>query len=159
LQVKVGIIVYSQTGNTRAVADVLREKLEGAGHEPHIEDVVPDGEVHPGKKDVEYSSAPDVGPYEALVVAAPVQAFSLSVGMKAYLSQLEAGAMSGKQAVCFVTKQLPGKWTGGNRAIRQMRKLCEEKGASVIGSEIIVWSSRKREQMVREGGERIAGLF
>jgi len=56
-----------------------------------------------------------------------------------------------------VTKQLPGKWTGGNRAVARMKKICEEKGGTVYGSEIIIWNSR-REQAVGKALENLVHL-
>jgi len=156
---KIGIFVYSQTGNTSSVAKTLQEKLEASGHEVKTETILPAGKLHPGKKDVKFQFKPNPAAYEGLILAAPVQAFSLSEGMKAYVSQLEAGALEGKEIGCFMTKQLPGKWTGGNQALRQMRSLCKEKGGTIAASSIIIWSSKKRDAMIQDAVATIGALF
>ena len=48
---------------------------------------------------------------------------------------------------------------GGNRAIGQMKKICESKGAEVSGSGIINWSKSNREQKIVEVVDRLSGLF
>lgn len=152
---KTGILVYSQTGNTRSVAEKLRDELAAAGHEVEVAEVVPEGEVHPGKKGVIYREKPDPAPYECIVMAAPVQAFSLSVGLRAYLEQLEPDSLAGKKVLGFVTKQLPGKWTGGNRAISQMSRICAEKGAGLSAGEIIVWTGKNRDQRIEQAVSKL----
>ena len=81
---KIGIIVYSQTGNSQSVAEKLKDRLTEKGHTAEVEQVVPAGEVSPGTKEVHFKSKPDVEAYEALVFGSPVQAFSLAAAMKAW---------------------------------------------------------------------------
>ena len=86
----IGIIVYSQTGNTLSVAERLKEALSSKGHTSSIERVEIVAEsLHPKLK-----AAPDTVPYDALVLASPVHAFTLAPAMKAYLAQLPE--LSGK---------------------------------------------------------------
>ena len=144
----IGILVYSQTGHTLEVAEKLSGKLTSKGHSVSIEKVEPEGDVNPGMKSVAFKSKPDPTPYDAVVFASPVQAFSLAVTMKSYLAQIPR--IEGKKIVLLVTKQLPGRWTGGNRAIRQMARSCEEKGGDVVRSDIIFWSSKEREKDIEE---------
>lgn len=154
---KIGIIVYSQTGNTLSIAEKLKEKLSAAGHEAAVERVEPAGDVHPGMKNPEYSNKPDVTPYEGVVFASPVQAFSLAVGMKGYLSQV--ASLEGKKTAFFVTKQLPFKWTGANQAIGFMKRTCQAKGAAVLGGETIFWGKPDRDEQVTSLLESIADMF
>lgn len=154
---KIGIIVYSQTGNTASVAQKLKEELEGAGHAAQLETVTTVGEVKPGAKEIELKAAPQVDAYDALVFAAPVHAFSLAPAMKAYLQQLPA--LAGRKVACFVTKQLPFNWTGGNGAIAKMKKLCQEKGATLCGEAIVTWAGGKREQSIAAAMEKLCQAF
>lgn len=156
---KIGIIVFSQTGNTKSVAEQLKEKLEAAGHTAAVDPVVPAGEVSPGPgpKDVSFTSKPDVEAYDAVIFGSPVQAFSLAAVMKAYMAQI--GSLKGKKTACFVTKQLPGNWTGGNKAVKQLTKACEAKGAEIAGSSIVIWSSKEKEQMISEAVDKLSALF
>jgi NAD(P)H dehydrogenase (quinone) len=153
---KVGIIVYSQTGNTHSVAKKLKDKFAEAGNVAEIEQITITGEAGPGSKNFQLETIPEVGPYDAIVVAAPVQAFSLHPAMAAYLEQLTS--LQGKEVACYVTKQLPGKWTGGNRAVARMKKICEQKGGTVCGSEIIVWNAR-RGQSIDQCADRLSSCF
>lgn len=140
-EVKVGVIVYSKTGNTYSVAEKLKDKLAEAGHDAVIERITTVGKPPDDLKSVQFDNRPDVEPYDLLIFASPVHAFSLSIVMNAYMTQL--ASLKGKKIACYVTKSLPGKWTGGNRAIAKMKQICEEKGGTIIGSEIIVYSSRR----------------
>lgn len=150
----IGIIIYSQTGNTSTAAQQFKEKLEKAGHSVEIKQITIVGK--PSSKEIRLNSSPEVDDYEALVFASPVQAFSLAQVMKVYLSQLES--LKDKKIVCFVTKQLPFNWTGGNQAISQMKNLCETKGGKVSGSAIVNWQQSKREQ-AKEAFARLSALF
>lgn len=153
----IGIIVYSQTGNTNSVALKLKEKLATAGHSVNIERVIPAGDVQTGAKDIKFKSRPEVSTYDALVFGAPVEAFSLSQVMKSYLTQV--ASLKGKKGACFVTKGLPFYWTGGSRAIAQMKKICGSKDATVCGTGIVVWGDKNREKKIAEVVEKLSRLF
>jgi hypothetical protein len=90
----IGIIVYSQTGNTYSVALRLQEKLAATGHVATLEriEVV---EVAPAKP-VQFKTLPDAGPYDALIFGAPVHGF---VPANARLSQ--AGRLAAGQEGCL----------------------------------------------------------
>lgn len=153
---KVGIVVYSQTGNTHTVAQKLKEKFIAAGHSAEVEQVTVTGNTSPGSKDFQLVTIPNTSSYDALVFAAPVQAFSLSPVMAAYLKQIQS--LQDKKIACYVTKQLPRKWTGGNQAIGKIKRICESKGGTVCGSEIINWNSN-REQIIDECVDNLVCLF
>ncbi|MEN4017237.1 MAG: flavodoxin family protein [Methanobacterium sp.] len=153
---KIGIIVYSQTNNTYSVAEKLQEKLAVAGNEVNIEKVIPVGEVHPGSKNIEFENKPDVNEYDALIFGSPVQGFSLAPAMKAYMEQM--APLQDKRIACFVTKKLPFNWTGGTRAIGQMKKICQAKGGIVYGTGIVVWN-KQRDEKIAEMVEEFSNLF
>jgi NAD(P)H dehydrogenase (quinone) len=152
----IGMIVYSQTGNTHSVALKLQEKLAAAGHAVALERVEVIGEVQPGQP-VQFKTLPDAEKYEALVFGSPVQAFSLCQAMVGYLKQVPS--LLGKKVACLVTQAFPYPWLGGNRAVRQMTRLCESKGATVCGSGVVNWMKRSREQQIVEVVDRLSGLF
>lgn len=140
----IGIIVYSQTGNTLSVAERLKEALSSKGHTASIERVEIVAEsLRPALK-----TAPDTAPYDALVLASPVHAFTLAPAMKAYLAQLTD--LSGKKVSCYVTMMAKVSWMGGNRAIRKITKACREKGAELISSGIVHWTDRARKQQIED---------
>jgi len=153
----IGMIVYSQTGNTHSVALKLQEKLSAAGHAVTMERLQVVGEPRPGTKDVRLETPPDAGQYDALVFGSPVHAFSLSPAMTSYLEQV--GSLQNKTVACLVTEAFPYPWLGGNRAIRQMKRICESKGATVCGSGIVNWMKSRRDQQITEVVDRLSGLF
>jgi flavodoxin len=152
----IGMIVYSQTGNTHSVALKLQEKLSAAGHSVSLERVEVTGEVQPGKP-VQFKTLPDAAKYDALVFGSPVQAFSLCQAMVDYLKQV--ASLQNKQVALLVTEAFPYPWLGGNRAVRQMKRLCESQGATVCGSGIVNWMKKRREQQIVEVVDRLSSLF
>lgn len=153
----IGIILYSQSGNTLSVAQKLQEKLMATGHTVNIEQITVTGDVSPGKRQFELTAIPAVDPYEGLVFATPVQAFSLNPVMAAYLEQLPS--LKEKKFACLITKHLPFSWTGGKQAIAKMKNICTAKGASFLGAEIVVWSGSRRQQNIAKSIESLAKFF
>ncbi|MCD1294071.1 flavodoxin [Methanocella sp. CWC-04] len=154
---KIGIIVHSQTGNTFTVAQKLQDKLSTAGHSVNIERIAPAGGEQRDAKNIRFDKLPDLSAYDALVLGAPVQAFSVSPVMAAYLKQLPS--LQGKKIACFVTKGLPFYWTGGNRAISQMKKACESRGGTVGATGIVIWKKTGVEKNIEDVVEKLSGSF
>ena len=153
----IGLIVYSQTGHTNSVAVTLQKKLTAAGHSAVLEQITITGNTpaQPGK--FQLSKIPTADSYDAIIFGAPVQASSLNPVMKAYMGQLSS--LKGKKVALLVTKQIPILWLGGTGAIARMKKECESRGATVIGTEIIAWASLKREQSINRSIENLSKLF
>ncbi len=154
---KIGLIYYSGTGNTRIVAEGLKEKLESKGHTAVFDEITIEGSTPAQAGKFELTHIPDPCSYDAVIFGAPVQAFKLNPVMKAYLEKLPA--MDKLKASVFITKQLPLLWTGGTGAVAQVKSALEARGAKVIGTEIVVWSGKKREQSIRQCLENIGNLF
>jgi len=153
----IGMIVHSQTGNTHSVALKLEEKLTAAGHSVNLERLKVVGGYEPRKKDIQFETLPNVEQYDALVLGSPVEAFSLSPVMVSYLKQI--GSLQNKDVAFLVTQAFPYPWLGGNRAVRQMKRACESKGATVCGSGIVNWMKKRREQQIVEVVDRLSGLL
>ncbi len=149
------LLVYSQTGNTMSVAQAAVKMLQEAGHTAEIIPVETVGEVKPPEKP-EIKPLPDLSGYEAVILASPVQAFSLSAPMSACLATI--GGLSGKKVGLFVTQHLKHAWLGGNHAIRQMKAPCQAAGAEVYATGIIHWSSPKREAQIASLCQSLAAL-
>ncbi|NLW47081.1 MAG: flavodoxin [Firmicutes bacterium] len=132
---KIGIIIHSQSGNTRLVALKLQEKLSTLGHNVTIEPIEPIGDAHPGVKNLQLKTYPEIAKYEGLIFAAPVWAFNISPVLTAYLSQLST--LKDKKITAFVTMGFPFPWMGGNRAIAMLKKICRTKGATIAATAII----------------------
>ena len=152
---KTGIIVFSRTGHTRQAAQKLQEALRTKGRDSELEEVTvsnpqPEGDL----SRIRLTNKPAVEAYGRLVFAAPVWGFNLSAVMKAYLMGLPS--LKGKKISLFVTHQLPLPWMGGNAAIRQMKKLCREKGGEVVSGAVVSWSEKRRERDLAELLNRLA---
>jgi flavodoxin len=157
---KIGLIIFSRTGNTYSVAEKLRNRLSANGHEAIIERVTYDEaagrkETDPNK--VLLTNIPDPEKYDALVFGSPVEGFSTSIAMSAYLSRL--GPLNGRKVACLATQMFPYAWLGGNRTISQMSKVCSEKGANVTGGGIVNWSCKDRDKRINDTVERLSSIF
>lgn len=153
---KIGIIVYSQTGNTLTVAQMLKQKLLSQGHQAEVERVtVSEGTGRGAQKSLSF--VPDVSPYDWLIFGSPVQGFELAVPMAAYLQQI--GSLEGKKIACFVTKRLPQKWTGGNRAIAKIKQICTLKKGKVLGSAIVFWTAKRKDSSIAACIDELSSLL
>ncbi|HOC06143.1 MAG TPA: flavodoxin family protein [Bacillota bacterium] len=143
---KIGIIVFSHTGNTLSVAEKLQAKLTAASHSVQLEQVTA-AEESPRAEKAGLRNAPDTSSYDMLIFATPVWAFSLPPVMKLYLDQIPT--LKGKAVGCFVTQTFPFPWMGGNRTIRQMVSACEALGGNVFHTAVINWT-RGRETSIAQ---------
>ena len=150
---KVGIIIYSQTGNTISVAEKLREKLSKEDREVSLERISITGDSPKAGSKIVFENEPKVDPFDVIVFGAPVQGFNLAVVMKKYLEEI--GDLKGKRVHLFTTKAISNKWTGGTGTIKKMKKLSEEKGAKVGETGIIFWKEKHRENMTNEVIDKI----
>lgn len=154
---KIGIIVYSQTGNTFSVSEKLKAKLSEKGHTANLERLILTADSNPEARIIHFQNLPDIGKYDNIIFAAPVQAFSLCPAMKKYLSNL--GSLEGKAISLLVTQGFPAPWLGGNHAIRQMKRFCQSKGANIVDSAIVNWMRKDREQLIVSRVEQLSGNF
>jgi len=153
---KVGVICFSQTGNTLSVAQKVEQALATAGHTVQIEQVEPvSSEFKPGTP-ISLKTSPDPAPYDVVILASPVHAFSLAPVMKFYLSSLPG--IAGKPVHCFITQHLKKAWMGGNHAVRQIRAACQANGTRLMTSGIVNWSSSQREQQIQSIVDRLRTL-
>ena len=139
---KIGMMIYSQTGNTLLVAERIENRLKAIGQDISIEKIQIENEKTPTKLSV----APSHKPYDFIIFAAPVQAFGLAPAMKTYLQQMEL--LNGKPVFGFVTQHFKKSWLGGNSALKKMRQLCQLKEGKLVHTEDIHWSSGNRDQEI-----------
>lgn len=150
MNMKIGIVIYSHTGNTLSVGERLKEVLTGRGYSVYLERVTTIDGNSDHKNIVKLNQIPGIGAYDHVIIGAPVQAFSLSPVMKAYLSQLTEA--NGKSFACFVTQHFKKPWMGGNQAVKQMIRLISQKRGKVTDTGVVNWSNKARE-------EQIAGIM
>jgi len=152
---KTGIIIYSQTGHTRLAAQKLLDELRRKGQDAELVEVkVSNQKPEANASLIQFTNKPEVDACDRLVFAAQVWGFSLSGVMKAYLAGISS--LKGKKISLFVTHRLSLPWMGGNSAIRQMKKLCKEKGGDVVSHAVISWSEKRREHDIIEMVKKLA---
>lgn len=142
---KIGIIVYSQTGNTYSVAEKLQNALIKKGHKVNIEKI--EASRDPKQPTViNLTKIPDINKYDSVVFATFVEAFCLCPVMIKYLDQIKT--LKGKNITGFVTQFFPYPWMGGNHAIKQMKKACASKDNNISISAIVNWKNKKRDKLI-----------
>ncbi len=137
---KIGIIVYSETGHTYNVAKQLQKSLEKT-NKVTLERIEI---IRPNKKNrnqYSFKCKPAIKDYDLIIFGSFTEAFSLAPVMLQYLNSLN---LSNKKVMCLITHYFPYAWMGGNRSLKQLQTTCEEQGANVLKTGIINWSHKKR---------------
>lgn len=153
---KIGMIIYSKTGNTNLVAKKIKEKFEAIGHNVSLEQLVTFQDEETDINKIKLENMPKVDDYDLLILGAPVRGFSLAPVMKAYL--MRGSNLDEKKIGVYVTQYFPFKPMGGNQAITQFKVACEAKGGKVLKTGIINWSNAKREKQIEELVDQMTSL-
>ncbi|MBD3322077.1 MAG: flavodoxin [Chitinivibrionales bacterium] len=150
----IGIIVYSQTGHTvavaRAVADILRKK----GHDVDIQLLRTKGAVKPRNSGFTIVNPPELDEFDALIFGTPVWAFTAAPVVIKFLKSIET--LKGKKTLPFAVKGLPFNWTGGNQAINRMTEMLVLNGADVCEGEIVHYGIKPNEEKMQALASRIS---
>jgi flavodoxin len=154
----VGIIIHSDTGKTLFVAEQIQKKLMEKGLNVNVERVTAVKQSPHSKKQIVLENVPDPGNYDAVILGAPVWNFSLSPVMKLFLKEC-GDKLKDKTKGCFITQGLAYRWMGANRAIKQFKKLCSEKGFTFETSAVVNWQNKSREKMIENAANVFAELF
>jgi len=153
---KIGIIVYSMTGHTLAVATKLQDALSATGHDVHLEPPRVAGPVSLGATDALLETVPEIDLYDALVFATPVRGGTPAPPMASYLEQITS--LVGKRVACLVTGVFLAGW-GRNQTLTQMVETCASKGATVCSSGSVGWWSLGRRRQIAEVVDNLAGCL
>lgn len=143
---KIGIIVYSKTGNTMLVAERIRAALAEAGEQVEIERFQAETENASSNTPIRLTALPDPNKYDAVILGAPVQAFSLDPAMSMYLKSI--GGIKEMSVLCFITQHFKKPWLGGNRAMKQMIAQLKESGVTASALGVVNWTNEKREEQI-----------
>lgn len=153
----IGIVVYSETGHTLAVAKKLKETLAASGHKVSLERVEPAGPVSLAATHVTLKTRPKIEPYDALVLGTGVRGGEPAPPMASYLAQLSS--LDGKQVACLVTGFFPVAGWGRDQTLARMKEVCESKGATVCGSGSVGWFSLNRRRQIVDAVQALSKLF
>jgi len=151
---KIGILVYSDTGNTLSVAERIKTQIEKNGGTAVIERVTAAKASSSSGEHVQLLNIPDISGYDKLVIGAPINGFMLCRAMQAYLAK--HADLKGKDISCYVTQQLKSSFFGGNKGIKQIKAYCGKKGANVLNIANIHWSSAAKEEEIASAVELMA---
>ncbi len=142
---RIGIIFYSKTGNTKSVAERLFKKLSNEFEDVKIEEITITGDIEKG---FQIDNNPPVNDYDIVVFGSWVMAFSLNPVMKKYLSMLPS--LKDKKIFCMVTQHFPYKWMGGSNCLNQMRKIVKSKYGELYLTDVVSWTNKKREEQIEK---------
>jgi len=145
---KIGIIVYSKTGNTLQVAERIAAKLTKMGEHVEIQRFTAEEESAQSSRPVRLHKTPNPNLYDALIIGSPVKAFSLDPAMTMYLQQ--AAFTNQVPTFCFLTQYFKKPWMGGNHAMKQLLSQLSEKGITAQPLGIVNWSNAKREAQINK---------
>lgn len=151
---KIGIILYSYSGNTLLVGERLKGVLINKGHEVSLVRINAINEDLKSGRPIQLTEIPDTSQYDEIILGSPVRAFSLSPIMKAYLGKLHD--LQGIRISSFVTEHFPKAWMGGNRAIKQIKRMVRDKNGKITDCGVINWSNTMREEQINEMVDRFS---
>jgi len=152
----IGIIVYSNTGQTLALVEALQQKLASSGKQAAIEKLEAPADFKPGQTSTTLVSVPSVSAYGEIVLATPTWGGRPAPPMAAFLEQLPD--LQGKRVVYVVTGFFPPRM-GCNETIAQMKAACEAKGAASSGEGSLSWLTFGRKKKAAKLVEDLAGLL
>ena len=156
---KVALVVYSRSGNTKSVAEKIKERLTSEGH---TADYLPVSHEPKKEKDnpmekIVFIDLPDLSGYDVCVFGSSVEAFNLCRVMQQFLCELEQNA---KKAVCLTTQQFMKSWLGGNAAQKKMQKLLCAKGYNVVGGAHVNWKLEEgRNERIEQAVGKVCELI
>ena len=153
---KIGIIAFSNTGHTAKLAEEIGKRIEGKGHsvEKHFLEIA--GTASPVAASVELKSTPSIKEYDAVLFGFPVWGGRPPIVMNTYLDRI--GSLNGKKIACFATHFFFPAW-GGTQSLKTFKEICELKGADVICTGSVQWSSFRRHKLLREVASKISTYF
>ncbi len=138
----IGIIVYSETGNTLALCEQARDILTGYGQNVTLARIT----VHDVKLDRTLRDAPAAGQYDLVILGTPVQGFSLPVPVREYLARAEFA--DGVKLGVLITQYFKADWLGGKQTLKQARDAFARFHPVFYGAGIVHVRSRKRDQQI-----------
>ncbi len=141
----IGIIIYSQTGNTLAVAVELKEAFHELGHKVEIKHVKID-RFHPITNNYKLIGNPSVTQYDVVIFGGPIHSFRLCSMMRRYLMQIDS--LDGKIVYGFVTHYFAHASLGGKQGIQNMENLVLNANGKMSKTAIIDWSSSNRANQI-----------
>ncbi|MGC9362326.1 MAG: flavodoxin family protein [Candidatus Syntrophosphaera sp.] len=143
---KIEIVVYSETGKTLQLAELVRDKLSGDGHQvglTRLQTSAPFDSKHMLPMDkIEFTNLPDVGAADCVLVGGPVWAFRSCPAAKKAIRDL-GPQIKGKKFLPFVTHAFPFDWMAGTWSANGMGRVARNQGADVLSGVVLSGSGKK----------------
>jgi len=146
----VGIIVYSETGHTLEVVNMLATRLRNK-HTVTIYRLAYD------KARNATSGVPYINGHERLILATPVQGFAPSIPMMEAIKRIEN--FDGRPVDVVITQYFRYKWLGGTQTIGMLQKAINA-AKGIVGIAVnIHWHRRDRTDQINQAIETFAHQY
>jgi len=140
----IGIIVYSETGNTLALCEQARDILTGYGQNVTLDRIT----VNDIKLDRALRDAPASNRYDLVILGTPVQGFSLPGPVREYLARVTFA--DGVKLGVLITQYFKADWLGGNQTLKQALAAFARFHPVFYGAGIVHVRSRKRDAQINQ---------
>lgn len=146
----VGIIVYSETGHTYEVIEMLAKKLS----EKHKVTLY---RLKYDKAQNVVNGIPYINGHQRLILAGPVQGFSPSIPIVATIQRIEN--FDGRVVDVLITQHFKHKWLGGKQTLKALKRAIESaKGVYGIDADIH-WSRRDRHEQIQAAIDNFVTVY
>ncbi|MDD3803207.1 MAG: hypothetical protein PHW02_02320 [bacterium] len=145
---KILIVFYSETGNTKLFAEEVKKAVEKKNivcDMIQIETDVPARNYNPSNQVLNIKNMPDAEGYDYVILGGPVMAFRANYATMKCIKEING--IKGKKFIPFVTQHFPFPFMGGTNAISMMSKEAKKAGAEVLEGSIIniAWHDYKND--------------
>ncbi|MFO8144354.1 MAG: hypothetical protein R6T89_01285 [Candidatus Syntrophosphaera sp.] len=154
----IAIVVWSETGKTLQLAELVRDKLGGDGHQvslTRLQTTVPFDSKHilPEEK-IEFTNLPDVSAADCVLVGGPVWAFRSCPAAKKAIRELGLQIKS-KKFLPFVTHAFPFDWMAGTWSASGMGRIAKKQGANILPGVVLSGSGKSDRTNYNRVAEKI----
>jgi len=157
---KAAVVFYSETGNTKLLAEEIKKALEKRGVETlfsQVESNVPARDHMQTLEALEIKNLPSVADCDIVFAGGPVMGFRANGATMKCISEMKS--LKGKKFVPFVTQYFPFSFMGGSNSVRMMSNEAKRMGAEVMPGIIInvAWHDYKKDMASK--AEKSAEMF
>jgi len=139
--VNIAVVVYSESGNTRRVAERVRSRLLEKDH------TVQYLELQTGTGRRELVDEPSVEGYDMICLGAPVHHLAVAKPMKLFLRSIQA--LHGRTVAYFVTQGQPVAALGGTQAMRTLKRMIATRAGVPVRAGIVRVNRKQSEHEVQ----------
>lgn len=148
----IGIIIFSYTGHTRRVGELLKRKLS-ENHNVSFHVLEAQTRINLSAEYVAIKNLPSVESFDLLILGSPVHGGRASGPVNYLLERIVS--FNDKPIILYVTHFFKGAW-GADQALDKMSELCVGKAGRIVCKEKIKWFSLRRSKNIHKTIESIA---